>query len=145
MIAFFITLAQVPTWIIGFMQAIDAGPAMFLLIVNIVFLIAGMFIDPGTAILILVPALFPVTQAHANRRGAFRARGLPQRLHRHDHPALRARHLRRRRPRLNKPVVEVTRGVWPFIVVNIVVLMVVTYVPGIATFLPNLLFGRGGL
>jgi C4-dicarboxylate transporter DctM subunit len=43
---------------------------------------------------------------------------------------------------LNKPVVEITRGVWPFIVVNIVVLAIITYVPSIATFLPNLLFGR---
>ena len=42
---------------------------------------------------------------------------------------------------LNKPVVEITRGVWQFIVANIVVLLIVTYVPGIATFLPNLLFG----
>jgi C4-dicarboxylate transporter DctM subunit len=44
---------------------------------------------------------------------------------------------------LNKPVVEVTRGVGQFIVANIAVLIVVTYVPGIATFLPNLLFGKG--
>ena len=38
-------------------------------------------------------------------------------------------------------MVEITRGVWPFIVANLVVLLIVTYVPGIATFLPNLLFG----
>ena len=44
---------------------------------------------------------------------------------------------------LNKPVVEITRGVWQFIVANLVVLLIVTYVPGIATFLPNLLFGAG--
>ena len=44
---------------------------------------------------------------------------------------------------LNKPVVEVTRGVGQFIVVNIVVLAIVTYVPSIATFFPNLLFGKG--
>ena len=42
------------------MKAIDAGPFLFLLIVNIVLLIAGMFIDPGTAIIVLMPALFPV-------------------------------------------------------------------------------------
>jgi C4-dicarboxylate transporter DctM subunit len=42
---------------------------------------------------------------------------------------------------LNKPVTEITRGALPFVGVNILMLMVVTYVPGIATFLPNLLFG----
>jgi C4-dicarboxylate transporter DctM subunit len=31
--------------------------------------------------------------------------------------------------------------VWQFIAANLVVLLIVTYVPGIATFLPNLLFG----
>ncbi len=41
---------------------------------------------------------------------------------------------------LNQPVVEVTKGVGPFIVVNLIVLMIITYVPGVATFLPNLLF-----
>ncbi len=43
---------------------------------------------------------------------------------------------------LNKHVVEVTRGVGQFIVANIAVLLIVTYVPGIATFLPNLIFGK---
>jgi C4-dicarboxylate transporter DctM subunit len=40
-------------------------------------------------------------------------------------------------------VIEITRGIWQFVVANLVVLFVVTYVPGIATFLPNLLFGAG--
>jgi C4-dicarboxylate transporter DctM subunit len=44
---------------------------------------------------------------------------------------------------LNKPVVAVSRGVGRFVVANLIVLMIVTYVPGIATFLPNLLFGKG--
>jgi C4-dicarboxylate transporter DctM subunit len=43
---------------------------------------------------------------------------------------------------LNKKVVDITRGVWPFIAVNLAVLVVVTYVPGVATFLPNLLMGK---
>jgi C4-dicarboxylate transporter DctM subunit len=38
-------------------------------------------------------------------------------------------------------VVEITRGVWQFLLANVVVLLIITYVPGIATFLPNLLFG----
>ncbi len=41
---------------------------------------------------------------------------------------------------LGKKVVDITQGVWPFVTVNLVVLAIVTYVPGVATFLPNLLF-----
>ena len=59
-IAYFVTLSGLPDWILGVMKAIDAGPVMFLAIVNVILLIAGMFIDPGTAILVLIPALFPV-------------------------------------------------------------------------------------
>ena len=40
-LSFFITLAQVPAQISGFLQAVGAGPIVFLLVVNICFLIAG--------------------------------------------------------------------------------------------------------
>ncbi len=62
-LAFFITLAHVPEMIIAFMDRIDAGPITFLLIINVIFLVAGMFMDPGSAMLILVPTLFPVAQS----------------------------------------------------------------------------------
>jgi C4-dicarboxylate transporter DctM subunit len=42
---------------------------------------------------------------------------------------------------LNKPVSEIIAGVMPFIVVNLAVLMLITYVPEIVTFLPNLMWG----
>ncbi len=57
------------------MKAIEAGPLTFLLVVNITFIIAGMFIDPGAAMLVLVPALFPVATFARHRPGALRAGG----------------------------------------------------------------------
>ena len=139
-ISFFVVLANVPTWILSFMKLIDAGPYLFLLVVNIVLLIAGMFIDPGTAILILIPALFPVAGSLGIDPVHF---GLvvcltactsmitpPFGLDLFAGSSV-----------LNKPVTEITRGALPFVWVNILVLLLVTYVPGIATFLPNLLFG----
>ena len=42
---------------------------------------------------------------------------------------------------LNKPVMEIINGVWPFIWVNLIVLMIITYVPQISLFIPNLIFG----
>jgi C4-dicarboxylate transporter DctM subunit len=44
---------------------------------------------------------------------------------------------------LDRPVVEIIRGVGPFVAVNLVVLAFVTYVPGFATFLPRLILGNG--
>jgi C4-dicarboxylate transporter DctM subunit len=139
-VSFFIVLANVPSWILSFMKAIDAGPYLFLLIVNVVLLIAGMFIDPGTAILILIPALFPVALSlgidpvHLGLVVCLTACTSmitpPFGLDLFAGSSV-----------LNKPVTEITRGALPFVGVNILMLMVVTYVPGIATFLPNLLFG----
>ena len=94
-ISYFITIAQVPEAILAFMKAIDAGPYLFLLVVNIVLLIAGMFIDPGTAIVVLMPALFPVAVSLGIRSGASRSGRLRHRLHRHDHAAVRAGPVRR--------------------------------------------------
>jgi C4-dicarboxylate transporter DctM subunit len=139
-ISFFVVLADVPNWILSFMKAIDAGPYLFLLIVNVVLLVAGMFIDPGTAILILIPALFPVAlnlgidPVHLGLVVCLTACTSmitpPFGLDLFAGSSV-----------LNKPVAQITRGALPFVGVNILVLAVVTYVPGIATALPNLLFG----
>ena len=40
---------------------------------------------------------------------------------------------------LNKPVIKIISGIWPFLLVNIIVLLIITYVPEISTFLPNLM------
>ncbi len=138
-LAFFITLARVPDSIIVFMHWIGAGPILFLLIVNVTFLVAGMFMDPGSAMLILVPTLFPVAQSL----------GIDP-VHLGLVICLNVCTAMITPPfgldifvassTLNKPVVEITKGVGPFIVVNLIVLMIITYVPGVATFLPNLLF-----
>jgi C4-dicarboxylate transporter DctM subunit len=101
-----------------------------------------MFIDPGTAILVIVPALFPVTTALHIDPVHFGLVVCITACTSMITPPF-GLDLFVASSTLNKPVVEVTRGVGQFIVANIVVLVIVTYVPGIATFLPNLLFGKG--
>jgi C4-dicarboxylate transporter DctM subunit len=122
------------------MMAIDAGPNLFLLVVCIVLLIAGMFIDPGTAILILIPALFPVAVSMGIDPVHFGLVVCVTACTGMITPPF-GLDLFVASSTLNRPVVEITRGVWQFIAVNVVVLAIVAYVPVIATFLPNLLFG----
>jgi C4-dicarboxylate transporter DctM subunit len=43
---------------------------------------------------------------------------------------------------LNKPVMTIISGVWPFVLANIAVLLIVTYVPAISMFIPDLIFGQ---
>ena len=140
-LSYFITIAHVPQAVLAFMQAIDAGPLTFLLIVNIVFLIAGMFIDPGAAMLVMVPALFPVAKSFGIDPVHFGlVIGVNACIAMITPPF--GLDIFVAASTLNKKVVDITRGVWPFIVVNLVVLAIVTYVPDVATFLPNLLMGR---
>ncbi len=139
-LSFFITLAQVPAQISGFLQAVGAGPIVFLLVVNICFLIAGMFIDPNSALLILVPPLFPVATAlgidpiHFGMIVTLNI-GLGMITPPFGLDIFVASST------LNRPVMSIINGVWPFILANIGVLAIITYIPSISLFIPNLIFG----
>ncbi len=138
MLSYFITLAQAPQAIAAFLQAIDAGPIEFLLIVNICFLVAGMFIDPNSALLILVPPLFPVATALGVDPVHF---GMIVTLNiciGMITPPF-GLDIFVASSTLNRPVVVIISGVWPFVAVNIAVLLLVTYVPAVSLFIPNLL------
>ncbi|MFX3680798.1 TRAP transporter large permease [Oceaniradius stylonematis] len=140
LLAYFVTLAQLPAAIIGFMEQIDAGPVLFLLMVNVMFLIAGMFIDPNSALLILVPPLYPVAMALGIDPVHF---GLIVTLNISIGMITPPFGLDIfvASSTLSKSVLTIFAGVWPFVVANIIVLGVITYVPAISTFLPNLVFG----
>ncbi|WP_019174136.1 TRAP transporter large permease [Brevibacterium ravenspurgense] len=58
--AFFINVLGFPDRVQGFMQSINLGVIGFLILVNIILLIAGMFIEAAAAILIFVPILMPM-------------------------------------------------------------------------------------
>ena len=140
-LSFFVTLAQVPTQISNFLTAIDAGSITFLLAVNICFLIAGMFIDPNSALLILVPPLFPVATTlgidpiHFGMIVTLNI-GMGMITPPFGLDIFVASST------LNRPVMSIIKGVWPFVVANIIVLMIITYIPSISMFIPNLLFGQ---
>lgn len=136
-LSYFVTIAQVPVLITNFLTDIQAGPITFLMIVNIAFFIAGMFIDPNSALLILVPPLFPVALSM----------GIDP-IHFGEIVCLNicigmitppfGLDIFVASSTLEKPVMSIIKGVWPFLFINILVLILITYVPGVATFLPGL-------
>lgn len=141
-IAYFVVISGLPNTIIEITQAVGAGPLMFLMIVNIVFIIAGMFIDPGTAQIVLVPVLFPVAVSLGIDPVHFGlVIGLNVCLAMITPPF--GLDLFVGASTLNKPVTEIIAGVTPFIVVNLIVLLIITYGAGLVTFLPNLIWGAG--
>jgi C4-dicarboxylate transporter DctM subunit len=140
LVSYFITLAQFPAMVIGFMEAIEANWIVFLLMVNVLFLIAGMFIDPNSALLVLVPALFPVAMAFGIDPVHF---GLIVCLNiciGMITPPF-GLDIFVASSTLNVPVATIIAGLWPFIVINLIALAIVTYIPQLSTFLPRLILG----
>ncbi|OCX58135.1 C4-dicarboxylate ABC transporter permease [Thioclava sp. SK-1] len=140
LISFFVTLAQVPAGILSLLDSIDAGMITFLLVVNLCFFIAGMFIDPNSALLVLVPPFFPVAQSLGIDPVHFGmivtmniSLGMITPPFGLDIFVASST--------LGKPVEDIIAGVWPFVVVNIIVLALITYVPQISLFVPHLIYG----
>ncbi|RVV98152.1 TRAP transporter large permease [Mesobaculum littorinae] len=138
LLSYFITLAQIPGAIIAGFEAIEGGPITFLIVVNVIFIIAGMFVDPNSIQLILVPPLFPVATAlgidpvHFGMIVAVNVTlGMVTPPFGLD--------LFVASSQLNRPVTTIIQGIWPFILANLVVLLLITYVPGLSTLLPRLI------
>ncbi|MCO6381277.1 TRAP transporter large permease [Oceanicola sp. 502str15] len=138
LLSYFITLLQIPNMLVALVTDANAGPILFLMVANVAFIIAGMFVDPNSIQLILVPALFPVAQSlgidpvHFGMIVAVNVTlGMVTPPFGLD--------LFVASSTLQKPVAEIIAGIWPFIIVNLLVLLLITYVPGIATLVPDLI------
>ena len=59
---------MVTAWVLGFTHS----PWVFLLLVNLLLLFVGCFLEPTAAILIAIPVLMPAVTAARHRPGAFR-------------------------------------------------------------------------
>lgn len=98
-----------------------------------------MIIDPNSALLILVPPLYPVAMAFGIDPVHF---GMIVTLNiciGMITPPF-GLDIFVASSTLERPVMSIIAGVWPFVLVNIIVLLIVTYVPDISLFVPNLIF-----
>jgi C4-dicarboxylate transporter DctM subunit len=58
--AFVLTTEQIPQGISASVLALDLAPWEFLLLVNLILLVAGTLMDPTSVVLILAPIIFPI-------------------------------------------------------------------------------------
>jgi C4-dicarboxylate transporter DctM subunit len=132
--AYYMTLENVPQVIAGYLE----GSSMtgVLLSINVVFLVAGMFIDPNSAIIVLTPLFFPIAQALAIdplHLGAVIVMNVaigmmtpPFGLNLFVGVAT-----------FRVPFVEISRSMLPFIGIALIALVLITYVPVLVTWLPG--------
>lgn len=138
LLSFFIALAQLPLYLTSLFAAWHVNWIIFLLIVNVVLFIAGMFVDPNSILLVLVPTFFPVAVSLGIDPVHF---GLVVCLNiciGMITPPF-GLDLFVASSTLQRPVELLMTGIWPFIVTNLVTLAVISYVPQISTTIVKLL------
>jgi C4-dicarboxylate transporter DctM subunit len=135
-----LTTEQIPQSIARTLVEAGLAPWQFLVIVNIMLLIAGNFMEPSAIILILAPIVFPIAvklgidPIHLGiimvvnmeigmvtppvGLNLFVASGIT-----------------------GMSILSVVRASLPWLAILLLFLVVVTYIPEISTFLPNALFG----
>jgi C4-dicarboxylate transporter DctM subunit len=127
---------------LDFVKSLDIQPWQFLLAVNIILIILGMFLEVFSILLIMVPIILPLLEPLGidpihfgvmlviNMELALMSPPVGLNLFVISN--------------ISKiPLAQVLRGTMPFFFLMVGLLLVVTYIPIISTWLPNLLMGPG--
>jgi C4-dicarboxylate transporter DctM subunit len=130
---------SVPQTMVGFIDGLDLQPWMVLLLINVILLIVGMFMDPNSAVVLFAPLLWPIAQ-HAGvdlihfgiiftvnlAVGMFSP---PFGLNIFVSCSI-----------FKVPSSRVVSGLIPFFFAYLIALAFITYIPRLSLFLPELLF-----
>ena len=133
-----LTTEQIPQQLTDIVTAMNLAPWQFLIIVNILLLVAGAFMEPSAIILILVPILFPIaTQLGIDpiHLGIIMVVNMeiglltpPVGLNLFVASAI-----------TNLPVTKVIRATLPWLSIMLIFLLLITYIPEISLALPDFL------
>jgi C4-dicarboxylate transporter, DctM subunit len=137
LLAFFITLSGLDQKVLGVIREFGVNWIVFMLFVNIVFLTCAMFLDPNSIMVIFLPTLFPIASALGIDPVHF---GMVVTLNVCTGmitPPI-GLDLAVAASTLNRPMEQVVAGIWPFIVTNVIVLIFISYIPQLSTFLPKI-------
>ena len=137
-VSWLLTSEQIPQSMAEWMTAQGFGIVAFLLVVNIVLLAAGNFMDPAAIVLIMAPILFPMSAAlgvHPVHLGILMAVNMEVGL---CHPPV-GLNLYVASGITKMGITELTIAVWPWLLTMLAFLGVVTYVPQISLWLPRAL------
>jgi C4-dicarboxylate transporter, DctM subunit len=138
--SFLLTSEQIPQSLAAWINEMGLQPWMFLVVVNILLLIAGNFMEPSSILLITAPILFPVAMKlgiDPIHLGIIMTVNMeigmitpPVGLNLYVASGISGMGL-----------TETTKACAPWILVMIAFLLLITYVPAISLWLPNLLMG----
>ena len=135
-----LTDEQIPQQIANAMLGAGFGPVMFLIMVNVILLIGGQFMEPSGLLVIVAPLVFPIAielGIDPIHLGIIMVVNMeigmitpPVGLNLFVTSGV-----------AGMPMMSVVRAALPFLAVLFVFLIMVTYIPAISTFLPNTFMG----
>jgi C4-dicarboxylate transporter DctM subunit len=135
-----LTEEQIPQAVANAMLSAGFGPIMFLIVVNIILLIGGQFMEPSGLLVIVAPLVFPIAielGIDPIHLGIIMVVNMeigmitpPVGLNLFVTSGV-----------AGMPMMSVVRAALPFLGVLFIFLIMVTYIPAISTFLPNSIMG----
>ncbi len=135
-----LTEEQVPQHVAEAMLSAGFGPVMFLVVVNVILLIGGQFMEPSGLLVIVAPLVFPIAielGIDPIHLGIIMVVNMeigmitpPVGLNLFVTSGV-----------AGMPMMNVVKAALPFLAVLFVFLILITYVPAISTYLPNSLMG----
>jgi C4-dicarboxylate transporter DctM subunit len=135
-----LTDEQIPQQITAAMLDAGFGPVMFLVIVNVILLIGGQFMEPSGLLVIVAPLVFPIAielGIDPIHLGIIMVVNMeigmitpPVGLNLFVTSGV-----------AGMPMMAVVRAAFPFLMILVVFLIMVTYIPFLSTWLPNLVMG----
>ncbi|WP_376099859.1 TRAP transporter large permease [Roseomonas sp. CCTCC AB2023176] len=132
--AWMLTTSGTPARLVGWIEGLDLSPWQVLLVINIVLLIAGCFIDPTSAILVLTPLLMPIVR-HAGIDPVHFGIVMTVNLSIGMFTPPFGLNLFVMQSLFRVPTGDLYRGVMPFIAVQISALAAITYIPALSLWL----------
>ena len=124
--------------IANFILGISSNPAIILLVINIILLVLGMFMEPGAILTLMLPVLVPIAQAIGLDLVHFGVvMVLNLMIGQVTPPFGVCLFIISDLARVKLEVLY--KSILPFIIPLIVTLLMCTYIPGIVTWLPNML------
>lgn len=133
-----LTVSGIPQALVAMFQGLNLDPWVILLIINVMLLIVGALIEPASAILVLTPLLVPIAQhlgVDLIHFGVIMAMNIQIGLFTPPFGV----NIFVAQAIFRVPLRDIYIGLMPFFAVNLVVLMLVTYLPDLSLWLVRLL------
>ncbi len=136
-----LTEQQVPQQVAEAILKSGFGPVVFLILVNIILLIGGQFMEPSGLIVIVAPLVFPIAiELGINPLHLGIIMVVNMEIGMVTPPVGLNLFVTSGVARM--PVFDVIKAAFPFLGILFIFLIIVTYIPEISTFLPTLLMGE---